>query len=232
MIPSVALPKHTTKLPVSGEEITFRPFLVKEEKILLLAAESGEVKDIVSATIDIVEACTECAVNRNSPMFDVMHMFLHIRGKSVGETLEFNIGCDNEECEIRTDVSVGVDDFVVTKFPNHTNELKFGNVTVVMRYPTFDVFTELMESDDVERIYNIVAKCIVRIITPDESIENDDPSKLGDFREFIENVTPEQFEKFEKFFDTMPRIVGHAGYLCKCGTKNEIKIDGVRHFFG
>jgi hypothetical protein len=232
-IPEIVVPEYKTVLPVSKSEVSFRPFLVKEEKLLIMANESGEAREVTDAITRIVQDCTDGAVNpKTFSMFDMQYMFMQIRGKSVGETLDFNVLCDNPECDHRTKIAAHINNFTLQETSGHDPMVDLGNGNKIkMNYPNFDLFAVLFESDDTERIYDVVAACIDQVITPDEVAVNDGEHPQ-EFREFLDNLTPEQFGKLEHFFSTMPVLEYKTTFTCEaCQTVNDVTIDGVRNFF-
>ena len=233
-LPVLSVPRFKTLLPLSNKEIEYRPFLVKEEKLLILANESNNVSDVTDAIENIVKNCTDGAVDaQNNSMFDVQHMFLQIRGKSIGESLEFYFICKKDECNNKKSMEINVSDFKLTSTPEHTDMIDLGNgCNLKMRYPTFKDFSLLYEDDKDDNVYDVVASCIEQIITQEEVIVNK-RDNIKEYREFVDNLTPDQFSKIEKFFETMPILKFETTYTCEaCGTVNDITIDGIRNFFG
>jgi hypothetical protein len=224
------LPTFTTILPFSKREVQFRPFRVKEEKVLLMANAGDNIKDVTTAVENIVEACTNGAVTaQNSSMFDVQHMWLQLRGKSISEDLDFYLTC---ACEHQTNMTVHIDQFKFRETVGHTPNIDMGGYSVQMRYPTFEDYALLYESDSVESVYDVVAACITKIITTEEVKLNTADTKT-EFREFVDNITPAQFKKLEQFFSTMPVLEYVAKYVCKgCEKEKEVAIDGINNFFG
>lgn len=234
-IPLVKVPTFEMTLPFSKRVIKFRPYLVKEEKLLIMANESNNTDNMAAAMGDIVAACTndEVLFGRD-PLFDVQYAFLQIRGKSQGEQLDFYCICGNPECKKKTPAALNVSDFTLATTPGHSNRIEFSSDYVIkMRYPTFEHYHALYESDEEDAIYDVVAKCIDTIVAGDEIFTNDDPHNYAEFREFVDNMTPEQFEMFEHFFITMPVLQHTIEYECRyCNTKNTLTVDGITNFFG
>jgi len=230
-IPAVKVPTFKMTLPFSKKEITYRPYVVKEEKILIMANESKHVNSMIDAMCDVVTSCTFGAIDAaNAPLFEVQYAFLQIRGKSQGETLEFYAICG--ECKDQKAVEIDVTEFTLKTTPGHTHKIELSDgVHVIMRYPTLSLFNDLYETRDENVIYDVVAKCISSIYSAEETFENDG-TDLDEFRTFIDNMTPEQFEKFEEFFVTMPILLYTTTYDCqKCTIPNTLTIDGITHFF-
>jgi len=231
-IPAVKLPTFTMTLPLTGEEITYRPFLVKEEKLLILSNESEIIKEITDAVIQLVRDCTFGVMDPSKySMFDIQYAFLQIRGKSISEEIEFYLICNT--CDHRTESIVRVDQFKFRHTPGHTNVIDLnGDMKVEMRYPSFDKYGMLYDKLEDDAVFDVVASCIDRIITNDEVYCNDSKDTYLEVREFIDNMTPEQFAKLEEFFTTMPVLEYTIEYICAgCQAENTVVIDGVRNFF-
>jgi len=236
----MALPKLTTptfelEVPSTDEKIKYRPFLVKEEKILLMAMESGENKDIVQAVKDIVSECTFNKLNLGTmPMFDVEYMFLNIRAKSVGEISKLNLLCPDDkktyaQTEINlTEVKVQVDD-------NHTNKIELSeDMGMIMTYPNIDSFTESgITTITATNMLDVIGTCILQIYEEkgEKVYEAKDQTKK-ELTEFIESMNTKQFKLVQKFFDTMPKLK-HEIKVKNPKTKKESKITltGLNDFF-
>lgn len=230
-IPMVKVPKFTTTLPFTGEKVEFRPFLVKEEKILLLASESNKTEDAVVALKDIIEACTfgKVDISKHS-LADMQWLFLQIRGKSVGEEMDLYLICGG--CDSKQPYVMNVADFE-TVIPTQKNVLTLDSSTKVeLRYPTLEHYAALFETDTEQTLYSVVADCIVKVYNEDEMFVNDGNSH-NELLEFIDNLTPEQFAPFEAFFKNMPVLRKEVNFKCKkCEEQNKVIIDGINHFFG
>jgi hypothetical protein len=231
-IPTVKVPKFTTTLPVSGEKIEFRPFLVKEEKLLLLASESSDTDSAVNAISDIVESCTNSKVKSSEYcLADVQWLFLQIRGKSIGEEVNVYLLCG--ECGAKHLKTMSLKDFSVAlpKDPNG-HIIKVDDVVQVeLKYPTIFHYNYLFENKNENDVYKVVADCIVKIYNEDEVFVNEGTSDK-ELLEFIENLTSEQFEKFEQFFVQMPVLTKVENFVCtKCETSNKFQVNSIEHFF-
>jgi len=236
----MALPKLTTptfelEVPSTDEKIKYRPFLVKEEKILLMAMESGENKDIVQAVKDIVSECTFNKLNLGTmPMFDVEYMFLNIRAKSVGEISKLNLLCPDDkktyaQTEINlTEVKVQVDD-------NHTNKIELSeDMGMIMTYPNIDSFTESgITTITATNMLDVIGTCILQIYEEkgEKVYEAKDQTKK-ELTEFIESMNTKQFKLVQKFFDTMPKLK-HEIKVKNPKTKKEstVTLNGLNDFF-
>lgn len=232
------LPRFKTTLPISKEEISFRPFTVKEEKVLIMANEGDDIKDVTDAVENLVDVCTFGVVKAEThSMFDVQHVFLQLRSKSISETLDLILTCQKIDetgllrCDHKTPVALRVDAFTFRENAGHTQKIDLISCRVEMRYPTFRDYGHMYESNDAEQVYNVVAGCIERIIT-DEEVSVQDTTNAHDFRTFVDGITPIQFKKLEEFFETLPVLECTIKYVCaKCQKENEVTVDGVRNFF-
>jgi hypothetical protein len=229
--PVISVPTYTMKLPYSNKEVKYRPYLVKEEKLLIMANEGEDQDHLLKTVGDIVHACTFGAININTdPMFDVQYAFLNIRGKSQGETVEFFSICSG--CEKRHPSSIHVEQFKLVQNPTHSSTIDLGNgMKIEMKYPTFYHFLDLFHDDSATHIYRIVAQCINKVYTEDEVFTTDTATEQ-EMLDFVESMTPEQFELLEKFFATMPILQYSTKFVCACGKQNLVVIDGVKNFFG
>jgi len=227
------LPTFEVTLPLSKDVVKFRPFVMKEEKLLLMAAESKDEKDVFHAIDSAVRGCTFDKVSCDShSMVDVQYLFLQIRGKSVGEELEYNLICG--ECSSKTPGFLNLEEIKVKEVQGHSNKVSISNdVVVTMKYPKVKHLAVLSQEDsDIEKVYDVVAECIETIQTSEEVFSLDN-SSLKDMREFVDNLTAAQFEKIQKFFGTMPAIRHTIEFNCKgCGKINQIVLDDIVNFFG
>lgn len=230
-IPMIKVPTFTMTLPFSKDEVKFRPYVVREEKLLIMAAESQEQSTIVNQVGDIVKECTFGKIDiASAPMFDVQHAFLQIRGKSVGETFELYLICGS--CEHKTPTNIHSDSFVLQTTEGHTNKLALADgFTVVMRYPTISHYGSLFGSTDDSDVFDVIAECVESIYTQDEMFTNTGDNKK-DIVAFLGDLTPEQFEIIESFFLTMPVLKTSIEFTCTgCGKENVVHVDGINNFF-
>ena len=233
----MALPKLNTQtyeleVPSTDEKIRYRPFLVKEEKILLQAQEGGD-GEIMDAVADVVESCTFGKLNVSKlPSFDLEYIFLKIRSKAVGEKVTLNLPFPGDE-NVKVPTKVDLSKVEVHMAEEHTNKIDLTDeVSVVMRYPTIKTFggikvTNLTADDAVE----MTTRCIHQVINGVETFEAADLSK-EDKSEFIENLTQDQFAKIQQFFTTMPKL-SHTVTLTHPKTKKKAKykLEGMQSFF-
>lgn len=224
------LPTYELTLPSTKETVKYRPYVVKEEKLLLMAMQSKDERELRQALGDIVHACTFGVVDINTnPMFDIQYTFLKLRCKSVGEFSEVALTCG--ECEHQQPHVVALDQIEVTTLKEHSGIIDINGTEVHMRYPTVDTLLQIKESDDAETIFRAVVSCIKQIVTSEEVHENT-PDNAQDFLEFIENLTPDQYKKIQNFFTFMPSVTHTIEYTCGgCQRENKIYIDGLYNFF-
>lgn len=232
-IPLIKVPRYQMILPFTGEVIDYRPFLVKEEKLLIMAKDSGDKNMIIRTVGDVVRDCTDGKVDAHiHPMFHVEYAFLEIRGKSVGEEIEYYLVCG--KCGHKKTTFTNVGDFKLLEHENHSNNVVINEeVRLLMKYPTFENFVELFgdNEDSSPNVDAVVAKCVDTMITADEVIKIT-ADNIGEMRDFLDNLLPEQYNKLEHFFSTMPVLQCEKDYTCdRCGTENVVNIGGINNFF-
>ena len=234
----MALPKLNTQtfelnVPSSDQKVKFRPFLVKEEKVLLQAQQSGKPEEMADALVQVIKNCTFDKISaENLPSFDIEYLFLKIRSKSVGEKVDLMITCpDDNETQVKhtvdlSKVEVEVDD-------DHNNIVKLTDtVSVVMSYPTVKTFQGAnLSSMNAEEIVKLTGRCIHQIVDGVETHERTDIEDK-DMTEFLENLTQDQFAKIQKFFTTMPRLK-HVVKVTNPKTKKKgtVTLQGMQSFF-
>ena len=230
-LPKLNTPKFKMKLPSDGRTVNFRPFLVKEEKILLIATETGDQDSMVSAIKDIIMACTDIKDVDALPTFDIEFVFLQIRTKSVGESVEVGVVCpDDEETEVK--VSIPLDEIKVKKTKGHTKIVKLDDgVSVTMGYPSLDTFVKMNfagEQVGVDQIFEMAASCMETVADAEQVYECKE-----DVMAFLEGMTSNQFKKVQDFFETMPKLE-HTVKVENPNTKkvSDIKLEGLAAFFG
>ena len=240
-LPKISTPTYELVLPSTGKTIKYRPFLVKEEKILILALESQSTKEITNA---IKQVLKDCIVTRGIkveelPTFDIEYIFLNVRGKSVGESLDLIITC-GDDGETQVPVTVFIDQIKVEEDPEHKKDIQLDTDLVLrMKYPSLDQFIKTnfdfssnQSSSNIERSFDIIASCIDVIFNAEESWSAADSTKK-ELTDWIETLTPNQFKEIEKFFDTMPRL-SHTVKVINPKTKveSDVKLEGLTSFFG
>ena len=234
-LPKLTTPTYELEVPSTDEKIKYRPFLVKEEKILLMAMESGENKDIVQAVKDIVSECTFNKLNLGTmPMFDVEYIFLNIRAKSVGEISKLNLLCPDDG-KTYTNVEIDLSKVEVQVEKDHTNKIELSDdMGMIMTYPNIDSFTESgITTITATNMLDVIGTCILQIYEEkgEKVYEAKDQTKK-ELTEFIESMNTKQFKLLQKFFDTMPKLK-HEVKIKNPKTKKESKITltGLNDFF-
>tara|TARA_Y100000034_G_C6884683_1_gene406024 strand:+ start:1313 stop:2032 length:720 start_codon:yes stop_codon:yes gene_type:complete len=228
------VPKYELTIPSTKKKATYRPFLVKEEKILLLAQQSNNDSDMIRAIKNIIESCVDDVTNvGNMPLFDIEYMFLQIRSKSVGEIVEPTIICPSTDESIS--VSVLINDIEVTYNKDHKKTISLSDdIAVTLKYPSLNIINEnntSMDYTDPSTFYSIVADCIEQVETKEESI---DVSTLEreEVLEFVDNLTTEQFENLIDFFITAPKVEHEISYTTSDGVERQVILSGLSDFFG
>ena len=210
-LPKIATPTYELELPSTGKTVQYRSFLVKEEKLLVIALESEDTKQITTAIKAVIKACikTRGVKVEALPTFDIEYLFLNIRGKSVGEDLDVNIICpDDKETEVK--VNINLDDIQCKKNPDHTNKIKLDdNLMMEMKYPSLDEFIksnfDLEEKNQMDQSFDLIASCIDKIYSEEEVWASEDCTKK-EMSEFLESMNSTQFKEIETFFETMPKL--------------------------
>ena len=236
-LPKIATPTYELELPSSGKTIQYRSFLVKEEKLLVIALESEDTKQITTAIKAVIKACikTRGVKVEALPTFDIEYLFLNIRGKSVGEDLDVNIICpDDKETEVK--VNINLDDIQCKKNPDHTNKIKLDdNLMMEMKYPSLDEFIksnfDLEEKNQMDQSFDLIASCIDKIYNEEEVWASEDCTKK-EMSEFLESMNSSQFKEIETFFETMPKL-SHTIKVTNPKTKvvSDVVLEGLASFF-
>tara|TARA_Y100000817_G_C16743566_1_gene493621 strand:+ start:22 stop:729 length:708 start_codon:yes stop_codon:yes gene_type:complete len=232
-LPKLDTPTYELEQPSTGEKIKYRPFLVKEQKTLMLAQESGDEKQIRDALAGLISGCTFEAVDPHKiPIFDVEYLFLRIRGKSVGEKVELSLLCPDDN-ETRVNKTINLEDIGVTMKVGHTNEIGITeNVKVVMKYPTLnDVVDMGQDMSSSEDMFKMIKRCVWEVHDKDTIYNKVDISD-SELEDFVDSLTGEQFEGITNFFDTMPKVQ-HSIEVTnpKTKKKGEILVEGIQSFF-
>ena len=236
-LPKISTPTYSLELPSSGQEINYRPFLVKEEKVLVIALESEDTKQITNAIKAVLKSCvlTKGIKVEQLPTFDIEYLFLNIRGKSVGEELEVNIICPDDG-ESTVPVMINLDDIQVQKDDNHDKQIKLDdNLMMEMKYPSLDQFIknnfDFKEENQMEQSFDLISTCIDKIYSEEEVWATADCTKK-EVKDFLESMNSTQFKDIEKFFDTMPKL-SHTVKVTNPVTEveSEVVIEGLASFF-
>ena len=236
-LPKIATPTYELVLPSSSRKIKFRPFLVKEEKILILAMESQDSKQIANAVKDVISHCilTRGIKVEKLSTFDIEYLFLNIRGKSVGEDIEVMITCPDDG-KTQVPASINIDSIKVITSDEHEKDIKLDEqYTLRMKYPSLNEFikTNFAATDNVnvDDTFDLIASCIDQVYNEEESWTGADCTKK-ELKDFLEQLDSKQFKMVEKFFETMPKL-SHTGKVINPHTKKEceIKLEGLQNFF-
>jgi hypothetical protein len=236
-LPKISTPTYELELPSTRQTIQYRPFLVKEEKVLVIALESEDTKQITNAIKNVIKNCvlTKGVKVESLPTFDIEYLFLNIRGKSVGEELEINVICPDDE-ETTTKITVNLDDIQVQKNEDHTNKIRIdANIMMEMKYPSLDQFIknnfDFNDTNAMDQSFDLIGSCIDKIYTEDEVWSTADVTKK-EISEFLESMNSSQFKEIEKFFETMPKL-SHRIQVTnpKTGVESEVVLEGLASFF-
>ena len=239
-LPKIATPSYELELPSTGKTITYRPFLVKEEKLLVIALESEDTKQITNAIKAVIRACvlTKGIKVEALPTFDIEYLFLNIRGKSVGEDLDVKLICpDDNKTEVN--VNINLDDIQVNKPEGHSNKIKLdNNLMMELKYPSLNEFIKNnydpneVGTNAMEQSFELIGSCISKIYNEDEVWAASDCSKK-EISDFLDSMNSTQFKEVEKFFETMPRLT-HTIKVINPKTKveSDVVLEGLASFFG
>ena len=231
-LPKLNTPTYELELPSTGEKIKYRPFLVKEQKILMMAQEGSDENEIAEAMGNLVSDCTFGKIDAKvSPMFDIEYIFLKVRGKSVGDKIELNVTCPDDE-KTSAPVTIDIDDIQVHMLEDHTNEVNISDdIKVVLRYPVLsDMKNVKASTNSVDRVFNVLNSCITSIHFGDDVYNKVDLTEK-DINEFVDQFTSEQFDTMVKFFDTMPKM-RHIVKVTNPKTKvsSDVVLEGLESF--
>ena len=235
-LPQVALPTYELEIPSNGKKIKYRPFVVKEEKLLLLALESQDDKQIEEAVKNLLSGCIQSRVKlEDLALFDLEYIFLNIRAVSVGEVVEMLLTCEDDG-ETQVKYNLNLTDVQVSKPEGHSNKIMLSDTMgVIMKYPSFEEFVKVSiigQSPTSDDVITIMANCVDQIFDGEDVYDSSTTSKK-EFVEFIEGLTNKQFEDVQKFFEDAP-VLKHEVKLKnpKTGVENSFVIQGLSNFFG
>ena len=236
-LPKIATPTYELELPSTEQTVRYRPFLVKEEKLLVLALETEDTKQITTAIKTVLKSCvlTKGIKVEQLPTFDIEYLFLNIRGKSVGEELEVKVICpDDEKTEVP--ITIDLDEVKVQKSEGHNKQLKLDdNLMMEMKYPSLEQFIknnfDFNDANQMEQSFDLIGSCIDKIYSEDEVWATADCTKK-EVKEFLESMNSSQFKDIEKFFETMPKLT-HTIKVKNPKTKveSEVVLEGLASFF-
>ena len=232
-LPKLDTPVYELEQPSTGDTIKYRPFLVKEQKSLMMASESNDDKQVKEALAGLISNCTFSKIDPfKIPIFDIEFLFLRIRGKSVGEKIDLSLLCPDDN-KTRVNKSVNLEEIGVNMKVGHTNEIDItDNIKMVMRYPTLNDMTDMSaDANNIEDVFSMIRRC-VHEIHDDKKVYNRVDISDKELEEFIDSLTGEQFEKVGGFFETMPKVQ-HSVEVTnpKTKKKGEVVIEGIQSFF-
>ena len=236
-LPTIVTPTYELELPSTGKKVKYRPFLVKEEKLLVLALETEETKDISTAIKTVLKNCiqTRGIKVENLPTFDIEFLFLNIRGKSVGEEVEVNLIAPDDG-ETQVPVTISIDDIKIQKTKGHTNKVKLDETLVMeMKYPSLDQFIksnfDFTEEVNMDQSFDLIASCIDKIYNEEEVWSTADCTKK-EVKDFLEQMNSMQFKEIEKFFETMPKLSHNVTFTNpKTKVESTVLLEGLSSFF-
>lgn len=224
-------PKYDLVIPSTGQQVRYRPYLVKEEKVLMLALESKNTRAAIQSIVETIEACVQEPIDTSKlKIFDVEYMFTQIRSKSVGETSTIGLKC--KSCKTVNDISINIEE-VKIDIPDVENVIELtGDISLRMKWPNYKSLMDLDENSGVtDQTFSMVIKCLDAVLTPEEQMSFSDYSK-EEISEFIDSLTTAQFEKVKNFIQVMPRLKHEVGFHCEsCSEENKYTLEGIQDFF-
>mgnify|MGYP002134212061 CR=1 FL=1 len=232
------MPTFTLTVPSTGKSVRYRPFVVKEEKALMIAQQSEDPSVMIDTLKNVIKSCVQDPIEVDAlAVFDLEYIFTQIRGKSVGEIVDLMFSCDNDHGEqnekAKSKVKVDLSTIEVTRDPNHTNKIMlFGDCGVVMRYPNMNMIKQLdAGSDNIEDIFEVIVASIDCIFQGDDIYYAKEQNK-EELQQFLNNLTSDQFKKVQTFFETMPKLTTTVEYKCPiCGKEHKKVLEGLQSFF-
>ena len=240
-LPKLDVPIYTMQLASTGEEIKYRPFLVKEEKILLMALEGEDEKEMTTAIKQIINNCvvSEGIDVENLPLFDIEYILINLRARSMGDVIKtryVNNSCEREDCE-PIEMEVNVAQLEVDKSKDHKNKIELTkDVGIIMKYPNMEMMSKAQliggQDADSTTVFEVIYECIDQVYDSEDVYSKKDYSK-DELQEFIDSFTSDQFREVQSFFETMPKLYKDIEFNCKkCGYKEDIRLEGLAGFFG
>ncbi len=233
-LPKLDVPIYQLTLPSNNREISYRPFLVKEEKILLMAMEGEDQLEMINGIKQIITNCVSEEINvDNLPVFDLEYIFLNLRTKSIGAESVVGLSCP--DCNTSNQMSIDLEQVTIEKSENHSNEINLTDtIGISMKYPTVNILKSIDPSGDmnVEDTMNMIQDCVGFIWNGDDTHDMADYNK-DEKEEFFEGLTQGQFADIQSFFETMPKLSHNVDYNCRsCDYDDTIKVEGLQNFFG
>lgn len=235
-LPVQNTPVYSLTIPSSGKELKFRPFLVKEEKSLLLAQQSEEIRVMVDTLKGVIQSCAKSPIDVDAlATFDLEYVFTQIRARSVGEVVEILVRCDTcESDDAKVKLNIDLTKIKVDIPENHNSKIGlFDDVGIKMKYPSLDVVNKIenISTEDAQAVFDIIVECIDYIYDSEQIYHAKEQSK-EELSQFLENLTQDQFKKVQAFFETMPKLTQKIEYTCPtCSKKHEKVLEGLANFF-
>ena len=229
-LPKLNTPQHELELPSTGEKVKFRPFLVKEQKLLMMAQESDKEEEISEAVMNIIDSCTTGIDARTLPIFDIEYVFLKLRTKSVGETAEIKVKCPDDD-KTFVNVTIKLDEVAVHMTADHTNIVQLtDSISMIMKYPLMNDMKGVDFNDGISGSFSLISKCVHEIHDGD-NIHNRVDMTDKELDDFVDTMDTQQFEKIMEFFDTMPKL-RHVITVVnpKTKKKGEVMLEGLDSF--
>jgi len=230
-LPQLATAKYELTLPSTGEKVEYRPFLVKEEKILMIAQSTGDQSDILRAVEQIIDSCTFGKLDvKTLPMFDLEYIFIQLRSKSVGSEVEVSITCPDDR-ETKVSVNINLDSVQCVREVGHDNNIKLTDtIGIIMDYPRVTSVNRIVASD-ADTAFNIIKDCVRQIYDTENVYDKNDMDEK-ELDEFLESMSHDQFEKMQNFFDTMPKVK-HTVKVKNpnTGVESDVVLEGLNSFF-
>ena len=242
MLPKLDIPTYTVKLISSGKTIRYRPFLVKEQKLFLMASEADDAKETINTIRQVLKNCILDEIDvDNLPTFDLEYLFMHLRARSVEEVVDLKYKCNNEvnneegvkvKCNGSVSFKLNILEVEPTINPEHTNKIQLTeNLGICLKYPTFEMIQKYDTINEEEVMTSILVDCVDYIYDKDQIYHAKDSTK-EELEEFVDNLQQKDLEKIKKFFDTMPEIKKDVHFKCpKCAYEEDITIKGLQSFF-
>ena len=234
-LPKLGYPTYELELPSTGKTIKYRPFLVKEEKVLLLALDSKDEKQVINAVKDLIKNCVTTRIKVDTlPSFDLEYLFLKIRGASIGETIILTVTCLDDN-ETQVEANININDVEILKPEGHDKKIMFDDKTgLVMRYPSMKEFVDrefLQKEMKTDEVYGFIADSIDQIFD-DEEVYDSSTTTKKEFRTFVDSLTTKQFEKIQQFYTTCPKL-SHTFKVVNpnTGKESEYTVEGLQSFF-
>ena len=232
-LPKLATPTYELEVPSTGDKITYRPFLVKEEKLLLLAIETNNDGEIMKAVKNIISNCVSSKLNIDDlALFDIEYIFLNVRGKSIGENISVKLLCEDDG-KTYADVDINIDDIKVVFTEGHTNHIELNDeVSIFMEYPQIDIMSSMAgDEPDANFVFRIIKNAVAQIVEGETIHERADFTEK-ELDEFLESLNSQQFQSIQGFFETMPKLKHEVKFKNpKTKKNNKVTLEGLNSFF-